>query len=69
MLVLVLIACLDDSSCRVVQLSEPQPIYSCMVGAQPLAAQWVGSHPGYKVRKVRCVRPAELIKLLDAHRA
>jgi len=68
MLVLVLIACLD-TECRVVQLSEPVTAAGCMAGSQPLAAQWVGSHPGYTVKRLLCVRPAELVKLLDAHRA
>ncbi len=68
MLVLVLIACLN-AECRVVQLSEPVVAAGCMASAQTAAARWVGDHPRYRVKKLLCVRPDQLVDLLDEYRA
>jgi hypothetical protein len=62
MLALVLVACLADGpdECVAVQLSELMPLHQCMITSQPIAAQWIGLHPGYRVKKIRCMNPRDL---------
>ena len=69
MLVLVLVACLEERDCRVVQLAEDLPIHHCMIYSQPAAAQWIATHPGFKVKKLRCVLPKDVAFMVDEFKA
>lgn len=70
MLAMVLVACLANrpGECIAVQLSELMPLHQCMVTSQPIAAQWIAIHPGYRVKKIRCMLPRELASTLSKYR-
>jgi hypothetical protein len=59
MIELVLLACLADkpNDCRDFSLAvENVTPMACMMKAQPEAAKWVQTHPGWTVAKLTCGR-------------
>jgi hypothetical protein len=56
-LVLTICLILTPSECRIERLSvsiEPVPPQQCMVGAQQIIAEWVQSHPKWRIERWRC---------------
>ena len=49
----ILLAC-SPHECRRVELGwyAPQPV--CLLAAQMVAADWIGEHPGFAVRRLDC---------------
>jgi hypothetical protein len=69
MLVLVLIACLESRPCAHVQLSPEVPLATCIARSQIEAARWIGGHPKYQVRKIKCMTLRELAYAISRFRA
>ena len=67
---MVLVACLagEPTDCVAVQLSELMPMHQCIITGQPIAAQWIAAHPGYRVEKIRCMHPKDLLITLSKYR-
>jgi len=57
MIELVFVACLaaapDTCDEKRLLYTDITPM-TCMMGAQPQLAQWVGAHPNFTIRKWRC---------------
>lgn len=52
------VTCREEAlSMSIEQVALPM---QCMIGAQPLIAQWSETHPKWKVTKWRCGRPGSL---------
>ncbi len=69
MLVLVLVACLESAPCSYIQLSPEVPLATCMARSQIEAARWIGDHPGYEVRKIKCMTPRQFAEAIGRFKA
>jgi hypothetical protein len=64
--VLVVLACMGagESDCRYFRVSDTMEMRQCIQGSQPAAAQWVATHPNFRIAKILCIEPARAYSLL-----